>query len=287
MPRFDTPTSISVNVELGAGTVRIAAGERTDTVVEVRPSDAADQSDVEAARQVRVDYSDGTLRVTGPKARMFDFSRKTRSVDVSIDLPAGSDVTAETQIGDLSGTGRLGECRFRTSAGHVRLDRTGPLRLNTSAGRVTVDGVDGNAEITTGTGRVEVGDVDGTATVRNSNGETVLGAVTGDVHVRNSNGTISVRRAGAGVDAKTANGDIRVGEVARGSVVLASSMGELEVGIATGTAAWLDVDTGFGHVRNLLTTAADPGKADETVEVRGHTAYGDITIHRARKDDAR
>jgi DUF4097 and DUF4098 domain-containing protein YvlB len=212
---------------------------------------------------------------------MFDFSRRSRSVDVSIDLPTGSEVSAETQLGDLNGTGRLGACRFKTSAGNVRLDRTGPLRVNTSAGRVAVDGVAGNAEITTGTGRIDIGGIDGTAVVKNSNGETTIDAVTGDVRVRNANGGITVKRAGAGVDAKTANGDIRVGEVARGSVVLASSMGELEVGIAAGTAAWLDLDTGFGQMRNLLDAAAEPGTADETVEVRGHTAHGDITIRRS------
>jgi hypothetical protein len=42
------------------------------------------------------------------------------------------------------------------------------------------------------------------------------------------------------------------------------------------------VNTGHGHVRNLLESAARPGEADETVKVRGHTSYGDITIHRSR-----
>ena len=39
MPTFETPEPISVSLELGVGDVRIAASERTDTVVEVRPSD--------------------------------------------------------------------------------------------------------------------------------------------------------------------------------------------------------------------------------------------------------
>ncbi|GIJ72115.1 DUF4097 family beta strand repeat-containing protein [Virgisporangium ochraceum] len=284
MPTFDTPKSISVTVELSVGAVRIAASDRTDTVVEVRPSDETDESDVQAARQVRVDYANGTLRITGPKGRMFDFSRKTRSVVVSVDVPTGSEVSAETQMGDFRCTGRLGASRFRSSAGNVWLDRTGPLRLSTSAGHVTVDAVDGDAEISTGSGKVQVGRVDGAAVVKNSNGETVIDAVTGDARVRSANGDITVGRAGAGVDAKTSMGRIRLGEIARGEVVLASSMGELEIGIAAGTAAWLDLDTGFGHVRNLLDPADRPAETDETVEVRGRTTYGDITIQRSRKD---
>ena len=99
--------------------------------------------------------------------------------------------------------------------------------------------------------------------------------------MRSANGDISVDRAGAGVEAKTANGSIRLGEVARGSVVLETAAGDLDVGIAQGTAAWLEVNTGFGHVRNLLDNATRPEEADETVEVRGRTSYGDITIHRS------
>ena len=281
MPHYETPEPISVTLQLGVGDVRIAASERADTVVEVRPSDETDESDVKAAQQVRVDYTNGMLRVTGPKARVFDFSRKTRSVDVSIELPSGSQVSAEMQAGDLRCAGRLGECRLKTSAGNVWLERTGPLRLNTSAGHVTADGITGNAEISTGSGKIQIGEIEGTAVVKNSNGNTTIDAVTGDVRLRAANGDISVERAGAGVDAKTSNGSIRLGEVVRGSVVLATALGNLDVGIAEGTAAWLAVNTGFGQVRNQLENTTRPDEADETVEVRGRTSYGDITIHRS------
>ena len=281
MPHYETPEPISVALELGAGDVRIIASERTDTVVEVRPSDEADESDVKAAQQVRVDYTNGMLQLTGPKARAFDFSGKARSVDVSIELPSGSQVSAAMQAGDLRGVGRLGECRLKTSAGNIRLERTGPLRLNTSAGHLTVDAIAGNAEISTGSGKVQIGEVEGTAVVKNSNGDTTIDAVTGDVRVRAANGHICLERVGAGVDAKTANGNIRLGEVARGSVVLATAMGDLDIGIAEGSAAWLEVNTGHGHVRNQLENATRPDEADETVEVRGRTSYGDITVHRS------
>ncbi|MCP2262603.1 putative adhesin [Streptoalloteichus tenebrarius] len=281
MPNFATPEPISVTLDLSVGHVWVDASDRTDTLVEVRPTNEADESDVEAAQQVRVDYANGTLRVTGPKPRVFDFSHRTRSVDVSIALPSGSRVSVETQVGDFHGTGRLGECGLRTSVGNVRLERTGPLRVTTSAGHVTADAVAGGAEVSTGSGKVRIGEVEGAAVVRNSNGDTTIEAATGDVRVRAANGDIRVERAGAGVDARTSNGSVHVGEVVRGSVVLESAMGALEIGIAEGTAAWLAVNTKFGHVRNLLRNATRPGESDETVEVRAHTSYGDITIRRS------
>jgi DUF4097 and DUF4098 domain-containing protein YvlB len=280
MPTFETPESISVTVELGVGNVRIAASERTDTVVEVRPSDQADESDVQAAQQVRVDFTSGTLQVIGPK-RLLDFSRKTRSVEVSIELPSGSQVSADMQMGEFRSAGRLGESRVKTSMGNVRVERTGPARLNTGFGQVTADRISGNAEIHTGSGKLQIGAIEGTAVVKNSNGDTTIDTVTGEVKVRAANGDISVERAGSGVDAKTSNGNIRLGEVVRGSVVLGTAAGNLDVGIAEGTAAWLELNTGYGHVRNQLDNATRPEEADETVEVRGRTSYGDIIIHRS------
>ncbi|HEY7271795.1 MAG TPA: DUF4097 family beta strand repeat-containing protein [Actinoplanes sp.] len=279
MPNYETPEPISVTVELGVGNVRITASDRTDTVVEVRPSNENDESDVRAVEQVRVDHANGALRITGPK-RTFDFSKKTKSVDVSIELPSGSQASAHMQLGEFRSAGRLGECTVKTT-GDVWLERTGPLRLHTGFGRVTADAIAGNADISTGSGKIEIGEVQGTVVVKNSNGDTTIDVATGDVRVRNANGVIEVGRAGAGVDAKTSNGAIRLGEVVRGSVVLATAAGNVDIGIAEGTAAWLQVNTGFGHVHNQLETATRPGEADETVEVRGRTGYGDITIHRS------
>ena len=281
MPKYETPEPISVTLELGTGNVRMTAGNRTDTVVEIRPSDEADESDVQAAQQVRADYANGMLRVTGPKPGPFDFSRKTRSVEVSIDLPSGSQVSAQVLAGDFRWAGRLGECRLKTSFGNAWLEQTGPLHLHTGFGHVTADGIAGNAEVSTGGGKIQIGEIEGTATVKTSNGDITLDAVTGDVHVRTANGDICVERAGADVDAKTSNGTIRLGEVARGSVVLGTAAGNLDIGIAAGTAAWLQVNTGHGHVHNLLENATGPEAADETVEVRARTSYGDITIHRS------
>lgn len=282
MSHFETPEPISVELELGVtGHVRITATDRTDTHVEVRPSDESDDSDVAIAQQVDVEYASGILRIKGPKVRPFDFSRRTRSVDVTVELPTDSRVSGEVQLGDIHGTGRLGETRLKTGTGDIRVERTGPLRLNTATGHVTVDHAAGDAEIRTASGRVSTGRIDGTAAVKDSNGNIDIDAIAGEARVRSANGDISVDLAEAGIEAKTSNGAVRLGEIVRGSVELATPTGELEIGIAEGTAAWLDVDTGFGHVRNLLDDAARPEDSDETVEVRARTSHGDITIRRA------
>ena len=221
------------------------------------------------------------LQVTGPKARAFDFSRKTRSVDVTIELPSGSQVSARDAGGrlPLRRPARGVQVQDLRRERPARADR--PAALDTSAGHVTADGIAGNAEISTGTGKVQIGDVEGTAVVKNSNGDTTIDAVTGDVRVRAANGGISVERAGAGVDAKTSNGSIRLGEVARGSVVLGTAMGDLDIGIAEGTAAWL---RGEHRVRAGTQPAGERHPARGVRRDRRgarRTSFGDITIRRS------
>lgn len=282
MPVYATPEPISATIELSAGDVQIVATDRTDTVVEVRPTDASDDSDVTAARQTRVDYADGVLTVRGPRSRALDFSKRSRSVDVLVELPTGSQVHATLSAADVRSTGTLAQCRLTASVGHFRLDRTGPLHLRTSGGHVSVDAVDGDAEVSTGTGRVRIGSVTGAAVVENSNGDTEIGSVTGELRVRSANGAIAVDRAGARVEARTSNGGIRVDGAAGGAVSLQTATGDLEIGVAEGTTAWLDLTTGHGRVRNELD---DPGRAPDpsarTVEVRARTSFGDITVHRS------
>ena len=280
MPTFDTAAPISVTMVLGVGGARITASERTDTVVEVTPSDRSKTADVRAAEQTRVEYSHGRLLVMAPKRRQSSLFGGGGSIEVAIELPAGSELNAEAVKADLRAEGRLGACRFTTAVGHVWLDQTGPLHLTTSSGGITVDCAVGDAAIT-GSGEVRIRQIDGAAVIKNLNGDTWVGEVTGHLRCNAANGAISVDRAHATTVAKTANGNIRIGEVARGSAALTTASGELEVGIRAGTAALLDVRSQFGRVHNSLDASDGPEPSDETVEVRARTAYGDIVIRRS------
>ena len=105
--------------------------------------------------------------------------------------------------------------------------------------------------------------------------------MTGDVRVQSANGRIAVDRAGASVVARTAFGDIRLADVAHGTIEARTAYGQVEIGVRVGVAAWLDLDTAFGQVQNDLDDAAEPEPGQATVEVKAHTAMGDIAIHRA------
>ena len=280
MPTFDTPEPISVTVEIGVGDIRIVAGDRTDTVVEVRPSNSAKKSDVTAAEQTRVEYSGGRLMIKAPKGwRQYTFRGGGESIDVQIDLPAGSHLRGVAAVAALHCTGRLGECHFKTSAGDLRVAETGAVQLKT-AGDITVGHAVGHAEITTASGAVRVERIDGTAVVKSANGDAWIGAITDDLRVSSANGDIVVEQAQATVGAKTAKGDNRLREVSHGAVVAETAFGKVEIGIRDGVAAWLDLNTGHGTVHSDLDSVERPDAGEQAVEVRARTAFGDITIRR-------
>ena len=286
MPTFDTPEPIAVTVELGVGDLRVVASDRTDTMVEVRPSDPGKKADVTAAEQTRVEYAGGRLLIKAPKSwRPYSWRGGGESVDVQVELPAGSQLRGETGVAALRGQGRLGECRFKTGVGDIQLDRAGAVQLRTGVGDLTVERADGEAELTTGSGSVRVDQIDGAAVVKNSNGDTWIGEVTGNLQVNAANGRISVDRARETVAAKSANGDIRLGEVAHGAVLAQTAFGRVEIGIRDGVAAWLDLNTRFGNVHNDLDAAGRPESGEDAVEVRARTSFGNISIHRSSADD--
>jgi hypothetical protein len=281
MPTFNTPEPISLTVEFGVGDLRIVASDRTDTTVEVRPSDPAKQADVTAAEQTRVEYAGGRLLIKAPKNwRQYTFRGGGESIDVQVELPAGSQLRGETGVAALHSQGRLGECRYKTGVGDLQVDQAGAVQLRTGVGDITVEQADGDAELTTGSGSLRIDGIGGAAVVKNSNGDTWIGRVTGDLRVNAANGRISVDQASGAVAAKSANGDVRLGEVAHGTVLAQTGFGKVEVGIRDGVAAWLDLSTRYGTVRNNLDTADRPGVGEDAVEVRARTAFGAITIHR-------
>jgi hypothetical protein len=281
MPAFDTPEPITADIEIYVGQVRIRASDRADTVVEVQPSDPSTEASVQAAERTIVEFSGGRLLVKGPKPKALASLLPWRgSIDVTVDLPAGSRVEAEGAA-DFIATGTLGETVLHSLNGDLRLEVTGPLQAKTSNGHICVDRVSGPAEATTSNGTIRIGTLDGPGMAKSSNGAITLGEVTGDLQVKTATGDVTVGRALAGLTAKTAYGRIQVGAVVRGTVHLETGYGRVGVGIAEGTAAWLDVHSKHGVVRNALTPTEGPETADTVVEVHAHTNYGDIDIHRS------
>ncbi|MEO3822822.1 DUF4097 family beta strand repeat-containing protein [Actinomadura sp. B10D3] len=281
MPAFDTPEPITADIQVYSGQVRIHAGDRTETVVEVLPSDPDAEASVQAAERTTVEFSGGRLLVKGPKPKGLAHLRSWRgSIEVTVELPAGSRVEAEVAT-DLIATGPLGETVLHSANGDLRLEETGPLEVRASNGDITVDRVTGPVEATASIGTIRIGTIDGPGTVKTSTGSIGIGEATGDLDLKTGTGHIDIDRVPAGVTAKSAHGRIRIGAAVSGTVRLENGYGKVAVGIAEGTGAWLDLHSKNGVVRSSLTPAEGPEDGGKVLELYAHTNWGDIDVHRA------
>jgi len=279
MPTYPTPAPIDLAINLQVGAIEVIASDRPDTIVTASPTNPDKAVDRRGAEQTTVDFDGQRLTVTGPKPR-FSVIGPSESVDLKIELPAGSRLTAEIAVGGLRSTGRLGATRVKSSMGPVELERTGELWLRAGHGNATLGTAEGDAEITADHGQVRIGTLGGDTTVKASHGSITIDEAGGDVDAKLSYGDLDIARALASVTAKTAYGSIQLHEVSSGSIQIESGYGQITVGVRQGVPAWLDLSSKEGRVRNQLDSDHAPDPSEQTVEVRVRTQYGDITIQR-------
>lgn len=281
MPTFDTPAPIDLAVNLQVGDLEVVAGDRADTVVTVSPTSASKAADRRAAVDTRVEFDGARITVVGPKPK-FSLFGPSESVDVRVELPVGSRLTAEVALGGTRTAGRLGSTRIKNSTGAVELGDTGDLWLRAGHGNATVGDVDGSAEMTADHGQIRVATITGDARLKASHGSIRVEETGGAVEANLSYGDLDIARSLGPVTAKTAYGSITLQEVVSGSVEVESGYGQVTVGVSAGTPAWLDLSSKEGRVRNELDGEETPSDIETSVSVRARTKYGDIAIRRAR-----
>ncbi|KGJ79030.1 hypothetical protein GY21_06485 [Cryobacterium roopkundense] len=281
MPTFTTPAPIELAINLQVGGIEVVAGDRADTVVTVSATNPTKAVDRRGAEDTRVDFDGRRLTVVGPKPRMSWFG-PTESVDVKIELPAASRLTAEIAVGAVRTVGTLGATRIKSSMGPVDIDATGDLWLRAGHGNATVGIAAGAIEITADHGQIRVATVTGDAILKASHGSIMVGECSGDLDAKLSYGDLEITKALASVSAKTAYGSIQLREISGGSVQVESGFGQVAIGVKPGVPAWLDLASKDGHVRNELAGDNAPESSEQTVAVRARTQYGNISIQRAR-----
>jgi DUF4097 and DUF4098 domain-containing protein YvlB len=179
MQKFDTPAPVTAVLDVPAGRIRFIAADRADTAVEVLPANASKSRDVKAAEQAEVAYGDGVLRIKAPEAKN-QLLGPSGSIEVTVQLPAGSRIEAKTALVELRGVGRLGDVSFEGAQGSVRLDEAASARLALQSGDVSVGRLTGLAQISTQKGDLRITEaVRGTLTLRTESGEISVGAARG------------------------------------------------------------------------------------------------------------
>ncbi|MDL4815184.1 DUF4097 family beta strand repeat-containing protein [Actinomadura opuntiae] len=215
MNAFATPAPITAAFDVPAGRVEVIAADRTDTVVEVRPANAAKGRDVKAAEQAAVEFADGVLTVraaTGDR-----YLGGSGAIEVTVQLPAGSRVEATAASTEFRAVGRLGDVAFDGAYRQIKIDEAAGVRLTATDGDVEVGRLAGPAEISTARGDIRIAEATGGAVVlRTRSGDITVGAAPGvsaSLDARTSYGRVtnSLKNDGTAaltIDAATSHGDI-------------------------------------------------------------------------------
>ncbi|MGW7276592.1 DUF4097 family beta strand repeat-containing protein [Streptomyces sp. NPDC054864] len=173
MPKFDTAAAITAQLDIPAGRVQLIAADRADTVVEVRPANAAKNRDVKAAKQTTVDYSDGTLRIAVPVKNQY--LGPSGAIEVTVQLPTGSSVEAKAASTELRVVGRLGDLAFEGAYRQIKIDEAARIRLTAIDGNVEIGRLGGPAEISTMRGDIRIAEAQG--------GKVVLSTQAGNISI--------------------------------------------------------------------------------------------------------
>ncbi|WP_306324649.1 DUF4097 family beta strand repeat-containing protein [Streptomyces venezuelae] len=187
MQKFATTAAIAATLDIPAARIELVASDRTDATVDVRPANASKGADVKAAEQITVEYADGVLRIAAAPAKNRILG-DSGTVEVTVELPAGSRVEAVTAAAELRGAGPLGDVTFESAQGTVVLDEAASARLTLAAGDITVGRLGGSAEISTQQGDLRVAEATG--------GTVVLRTESGAISVDAARGVSAILNAG-------------------------------------------------------------------------------------------
>ncbi|MGW5362452.1 DUF4097 family beta strand repeat-containing protein [Actinopolymorpha pittospori] len=178
MRTFDTPAPITAVVNIPAGRVQFIAADRADTTVEVRPANPAKNRDVKTAEQTSVDFAGGILRIESTTKNQILGS--TGSIEVTVQLPAGSSVEAKTAAVELRGVGRLGDLTFDGAYRQIKVDEAAAVHLTAVDGDVEIGRLGGPANISTARGDIRITEATrGTLELRTQFGDITIGTAPG------------------------------------------------------------------------------------------------------------
>ncbi|MEE1619516.1 DUF4097 family beta strand repeat-containing protein [Brachybacterium sp. J153] len=256
---FPVDGPIDVTVQNLRGTLVLRAEHGTVARVELTPHGEAARA---LAERMRIRCEDGRLRVDAPA----DEARSLGGGLSGLFRPAGEDgaplsdriaESVRSMVRSAEGlTGQL-DVTVVVPAGSRAV-------LDDGAGEIAVHGVLGRLEARTGAGDIRV--------ERGAEERTRLSSGTGDLQVGELAGEASL---------STGAGDVRVRRAVQGRLNARSGLGDVEISVAPGTAARLDLATGFGERDVRLTPVEGAGDAERTLEVEARTGKGDVRVMRA------
>ncbi len=248
----------------------------------IRPRDAAKSGDQKTAEAITVDFEDGKLTLSSPsRRRSMSLFGTSGAAEVEILVPSGSHFESTSPLGEVLVSGPVGNCSVKIAMGSIRLESARQADLKTSFGDITAASVAGATSIASSSGTIRLGSLGAQSEVSCSNGNISIDRAGGPLRVKTSNGDVNIKQSRDDVTVKNSHGNIRVEEAVSGTLTLQTATGGISVGVPTGTAAWIDLNSQHGRVRSALPESPDASSATDPLRIHARTTWGDIYIERS------
>ena len=251
---FHTPDPVLLTVENGSGRVHVTGVETTDTHVTVVGRHADEVEVVQEGREIRLS---APHRRTG-------FLGGDDSLDMTVVLPAGSDVAARTGSADVHLIGAIGSVQVKTGSGDVEVERAY-----------------GEVQVKCGSGDVDLGEVESSLAVSTGSGDVTIGRNLGPAVVKTGSGDVRFREATTEVSVATGSGDLMIETARHGRFQAKGASGSIHVGIPAGIPVWTDISTLSGRIHSDVEGAGAPAEESGTaehIELRATTVSGDVVL---------
>ncbi len=279
MHTFSTPNPVRLRVEVWQGRVSVEAADTDTTTVDLRPlhGSSAAQDLIDNAR---VEQRGDEIIVQMPRGKGGLF-RARGEVEALIRVPSGSSAKIETASADIETVGELGNLDVISGSGDVSIESAAEATVKSGSGDVTVDRVTGSCDVKSGSADVRIGSIGRDADIVAGSGDVVIDSVATTLKVKTGSGDVVVRSTGDSVDAMAGSGDLLLKRVDHGKVKVKTGSGDIAIGVATGTAAYLDIMTVTGDVKSDLDASDTPSGEDLTAEISIQSGSGDVVLQRA------
>jgi DUF4097 and DUF4098 domain-containing protein YvlB len=182
--QFDVGEVTEITLESSGGDVIFEASQ-TDQILVTAQKTAWHSTKAKA--QAELEDLSVSVSQTGNKIiirykrepAMFIFgSQQIDTVDFIISVPEGMDITAETDFGEISSTGKIGASSLSTDFGNIELSGAqGNLEAMSSSGDITVEGVRGKnnqIDLSSDFGEIELSKSTAASVIVHSNSGTIL-----------------------------------------------------------------------------------------------------------------
>jgi DUF4097 and DUF4098 domain-containing protein YvlB len=168
---FDTPGGLHVEIRIPAGSVRVRAGDTTQTHLAVRGERSPDDFRIELTDL----HGEGHRLTVEYRERGKLFGWRGSELRVELSVPLHAHVTCDTGSADLEVTGPIASLAFRTGSGDCRFDDVdGDLNVKTASGDLVGTSIGASMTFNSASGDARVREVRGDVTGKTASGDLSL-----------------------------------------------------------------------------------------------------------------